>query len=77
MGKAVKQGKTALVTGASSGIGLELADLLAGDGYDLVLAARSKSKLEQMAREFASKYGVSTVVMAGDLALPETAREIV
>ncbi|MGE5417156.1 MAG: SDR family NAD(P)-dependent oxidoreductase [Acidobacteriota bacterium] len=77
MGRAVKQGKTALVTGASSGIGLELADLLARDGYDLVLVARTKSKLDQMADEFAAKYGISTVVIAKELSLSESAGEII
>ena len=47
----MQSGKTALITGASSGIGLELTKLFAHDGYDLVLVARSEQRLQQLATE--------------------------
>ena len=61
---------TALVTGASSGIGLELAQLLARDRHDLVLVARSRERLETVARGLAEEFGVRAVVLAADLSEP-------
>ena len=59
---------TALVTGASGGIGLELARVLARDGYDLMLAARSGDKLTAAAEALAKEYGVRAVTATVDLA---------
>jgi uncharacterized protein len=67
---------TALVTGASSGIGLELTTLLARDRHDLVLVARSRDRLEAIARGLKEEFGVAVTVLALDLALPETPNEI-
>jgi uncharacterized protein len=61
------EGQTALVTGASMGIGLELARCFAADGYDLVLNARSAELLQQIAKEFSAKYKVQVAAMPGDL----------
>ncbi len=47
--------KTVLITGASSGIGLEFASLFAKDGYHLVLNARNESRLQEIADELKSK----------------------
>jgi short-subunit dehydrogenase len=58
---------TALVTGASGGIGYELAKLFAHDGYDLVLVARSGEKLAQFAGELQRQFGVSVKCVALDL----------
>ena len=58
----------ALVTGASNGIGLELAHCAARDGYDLVLTARRLDVLEALAGELASRYRVHVQVVADDLA---------
>lgn len=60
----------ALVTGPSSGIGLELATLLARDRHDLVLVARSREKLEEIGRGLTEEYGVTATVLARDLADP-------
>lgn len=60
--------KYAIVTGASSGIGTELAILLAQRGYHLVLAARSEEKLKQIATDLQSKYNCDTLVCKVDLA---------
>ena len=68
--------KTALVTGASSGIGLEFAKLLAREGHDLVLVARRREVLEGLAQELAVKQGVAVRVIAKDLAAPNSAAEI-
>ena len=67
---------TALVTGASGGIGEELARLFAADGHSVVLVARSRDKLERLAGELAERHGVSARVMASDLARAEAPREL-
>ena len=67
---------TALVTGASGGIGEELARLFAADGHSLVLVARSRDKLARLANELGQKHGVAARVLAADLARPEAPREI-
>ena len=59
----------AVVTGGSSGIGLELAKLFAADGYDLVIAAEDEAKLQTAKSEIGSATTVETV--AGDLATEE------
>ncbi len=68
--------QTALITGASGGIGLELARLFARDGWDLVLVARSEGKLRQLADSLAKDHGISAEVIAVDLARPDAAGEI-
>jgi short-subunit dehydrogenase len=67
---------TALVTGASSGIGRELAKLLATDGYDLVLVARGTAALEELARQVAADSHVNARVLVKDLAEPGAPAEI-
>jgi len=59
---------TALVTGASSGIGAVYADRLARRGYDLVLVARSKEKLDTLAKHIATNTGRAVRVVVADLA---------
>ena len=61
-----------LITGASTGIGYELAKLFAADGYNLALVARNEKKLKEVASELESKHKVSTRVMAIDLSRPES-----
>jgi short-subunit dehydrogenase len=67
---------TALVTGASGGIGEELARLFAADGHDLVLVARSRDKLTRLAEELGGAPGVAARVVVSDLARAEAPREI-
>ena len=62
--------RTALVTGASAGLGKELASLLSKDGHDVVLVARSKSKLETLADDLAKTHGMKAHVVAADLSDP-------
>lgn len=64
------QKKTALITGASSGIGLDFARLFAEGGYDVVLVARTESKLKALADELSLKHGVRALAVAADLADP-------
>lgn len=59
--------KTALVTGASAGIGKELCTLFAKDGHDVVLVARSEAKLQEIAAELEKANGVKAHVVAADL----------
>lgn len=66
----------ALITGASTGIGRELADLAAADGYDLVLVARSESMLTAVAADIRHKCNRNAVIVAKDLTHPDAAREI-
>lgn len=68
---------TALVTGASSGIGRELARVCAAHGHDLVLVARRQATLEALATELRSEHGVMATVMATDLSTPNAARALV
>jgi short-subunit dehydrogenase len=58
---------TALVTGASSGIGAEIAKGLAGHGHSLTLVARREERLRSLATELTSEYGVTAEVIACDL----------
>src|SRR3954469_21603971 len=58
---------TALITGASSGIGAVYADRLARRGHDLILVARDRAKLEALAARLKSETGVRAEVLAADL----------
>jgi hypothetical protein len=68
--------KTALITGASSGIGLELAHLFAEDGYRLVLVARNRGALRQVGDDLQSRYGVTVRIAPKDLAHPASSDEL-
>lgn len=68
--------KTALITGASGGIGLELAREFAKDKINLILVARSEGKLKEIAAELRNKYGITVEVLAKDLSNYNAAKEI-
>lgn len=69
--------QTSLITGASSGIGLDLARLFAGDGFDVVLVARSEAKLREIAAGIEKESGVVANVIVADLAQSDAAQRIV
>lgn len=63
----------ALITGASSGIGLELAKLFGGDGWNLALVARDETRLQALAEELKARHKVEARVCPMDLSLPNAA----
>jgi uncharacterized protein len=71
------QGETVLITGATSGIGRELARLFAADGARLVLVARATDRLAELAAELAATYGTRARVVSADLSRPGGPAEIV
>lgn len=68
--------RTALVTGASAGIGKAFVNLLAKQGYNLILVARRKDILEQIAREHRLRYNIRAEVIATDLGNIGAARDV-
>ncbi len=70
------KGKTALVTGASSGIGDSLARLLASRGADLILVARRLDRLEALGKELSDKHKVKVQAISQDLSVPNAAAEL-
>lgn len=73
---ATRRPTTALITGASGGIGHELAKLFARDGHDLVLVARKADRLDRAADELRRRFAVAVRTIAKDLVVPESPDEI-
>ncbi|MFD8009063.1 SDR family NAD(P)-dependent oxidoreductase [Streptomyces sp. NPDC058955] len=67
---------TALITGASSGLGAEFAAQLAAQGHDVVLVARSEDRLAALAERLVADHGVRAHVLVQDLAEPDAARRV-
>ena len=74
--KIKKMKELVLLTGASSGIGYEMAKLLAAKKYDLILVARRLNKLEDLKAELENNYGITVDVFSVDLSKPENAVEL-
>ena len=68
--------KMALITGASEGIGLEIAKIFAKEKYDLVITARNETKLNELANEIKNKHNVNVKVIAKDLSKQNAGEEI-
>ncbi len=70
-------GQTALITGATSGIGYELAKVFGAHGFGLVIVARDTQRLDRVKKEIENSFEVPVEVIAADLSHPRSAREIV
>jgi uncharacterized protein len=68
--------QTVLLTGASSGIGLELSRIFAQNQYNLILVARSAQKLEALASELKEKHQINVTVIPADLSQPAAAQTL-
>src|SRR5215813_923278 len=67
---------TALITGASAGIGKDLAHVFAENRFDLIVVARNQAALEKLAGELSSLHKVEVSVLVRDLAHPSTPEDI-
>lgn len=68
--------KTALITGASGGLGLSFARVFAREGYDLVMVARSEDKLNKIKEDLEKNFGISATVVPADLMLDSGAEDV-
>lgn len=72
----MNQNKTALITGATSGIGLELGKIFAKEGYNLVIVAREEGELERATATFKQGNNITVTSIAKDLFEPSAAEEV-
>ena len=68
--------RTALVTGASAGLGVEFSRQLAQRGYDLLLVARREDRLREVASELTHEFGIQVTIRTADLSQPAAPREL-
>lgn len=68
--------ETVLITGATSGIGLELSKLFAADKYNLILVSRNEEKLSNLASHFNNTYGINAIYFKKDLSKQNSANEL-
>ncbi len=73
---AIDNGRRALITGASSGIGLQIATVFAEQGFDLIITARRADRLKSLANELATKHRIDIQIITGDLATTEGIDEL-
>ncbi len=69
-------GKYALITGATFGIGYELAKLFASDGHNLILIARNKKRLDEISVGLSDKYKIHIITIEKDLSVPNSANDV-
>lgn len=72
----MKKCETVLITGATSGIGFELAKLFAQNGYNLLLVARNAAKLKTITKDFVSQYDITVNFLPKDLSIASAPQEI-
>ncbi|MEZ4272750.1 MAG: SDR family oxidoreductase [Myxococcota bacterium] len=68
--------RTALITGASAGLGTEFAKLFAKDGHNVILVTRREERLQSLAKSLEGDYGIAAIVIGADLAKPEAPRQL-
>src|SRR5688500_13965017 len=64
----MQKGSTVLITGASGGIGADMAKIFAREGFNLVLVARSEGKMKKLADELTAKHAIKVSILVYDLA---------
>ena len=76
MNTSLKNVEFALITGASNGIGMELAGLMARRGHNLILVARRADKLQTVSKALAAEHGVTVHTLALDLSVPGAGQRV-
>ncbi|RLB12517.1 MAG: hypothetical protein DRG82_16975, partial [Deltaproteobacteria bacterium] len=71
-----RYGQWCLITGASSGIGLQFAHAVAQEGLNLILVARRKERLEALASELEARHKIETRIIVQDLSLPDSTQRV-
>src|SRR6476620_8549767 len=72
----MQKGATVLITGASGGIGADMARIFAREGYNLVLVARSENKMQELARDLTKQHNTQITILPYDLVDPAVPEQI-